>query len=81
MNTQETVIELIAQETKRSPDQITLDTGLEELGIDSLKAIVILTELEDRFGIEIPNETMVAIKKVSDIVAKVDELRLKKGSA
>jgi acyl carrier protein len=69
------VIEIIAREAKRPTGEITLNTGLDELGIDSLKAIVILSELEDDFGIEIPNEIIVSIKTVGDIVTKIDELR------
>ena len=69
------VIEIIAREAKCSTEQITLNTGLDDLGIDSLKAIVILSELEDRLGIEIPNEIIGSINTVGDIVTKVDELQ------
>lgn len=72
--TKNTVIELIAREVKRPAGEITLNTDLNDLGIDSLKAIVILSEFEDLFGIEIPNETMGSIKTVGDIVIKIDEL-------
>jgi acyl carrier protein len=69
------VIEIIAREAKCSTEQITLNTGLDDLGIDSLKAIVILSELEDVLGIEIPNEIIGSIKTVGDIVNKIDELQ------
>jgi acyl carrier protein len=79
--TTNTVIELIAREVKRPTADISLNTNLSDLGIDSLKAIVILSELEDQLNIEIPNETMGAIRTVGDIVAKLDELRLLKNTA
>ena len=69
------VIEIIAREAKCSTEQITLNTGLDDLGIDSLKAIVILSELEDVLGIEIPNEIIGSIKTVGDVVNKIDELQ------
>ena len=69
------VIEIIAREAKCSPEDITLNTGLNELGIDSLKAIIILSELEDLLGIEIPNEIIGSINTVGDIVTKLDELQ------
>ena len=69
------VIEIIAREAKCSTEDITLNTGLNELGIDSLKAIVILSELEDLLGIDIPNEIIGSINTVGDIVAKLDELQ------
>ncbi len=52
-----------------------MSTGLNELGIDSLKAIIILSELEDLLGIEIPNEIIGSINTVGDIVTKLDELQ------
>lgn len=73
----EAIIELLAREMKVPVDGIKLDTKLSELGIDSLKAIVILSELEDLFKIEIPNEAMESIVTVGDIVAQVDEFRQK----
>ena len=69
------IIELIAHEAKCSTDDVTLNTRLEVLGIDSLKAIVILSELEDLLGIEIPNEIIGSINTVGDIVTKVEELQ------
>lgn len=73
----ETVIELIAREMQCSIQDITLNTKLTELGVDSLKAIVILSLLEDEFKIEIPNEAIESISTVGDIVNKVDALRPK----
>jgi acyl carrier protein len=70
------IVEIIAREAKCSPGEVTLTTGLDALGIDSLKAIVILSELEDVLGIEIPNEIIGSINTVGDIVAKIDELQI-----
>jgi len=55
-------------------DAFSLETPLEELGIDSLKAITILYELEDRLDIEIPNEVFDSIRNVSDIVQQLQRL-------
>ena len=52
----------------------SLETPLEELGVDSLKAITILYELEDRLDIEIPNEVFDSIRNVSDIVQQLQRL-------
>lgn len=69
------ISKIIAREAKCSSDEITLNTRLDDLGIDSLKAIVILSELEDLLGVEIPNEIIGSIQTVGDIVAKVEELQ------
>jgi acyl carrier protein len=71
---QETVFEAITQEVPLSSGAFSLETPLEELGIDSLKAITILYELEDRLDIEIPNEIFDSIKNVGDIVKHLQQL-------
>lgn len=69
------VFDVIAREQKCSPEVLTLETRLEDLGIDSLKAITIVYQLEERFEIEIPNELIETIETVGDIVASIDQLR------
>ncbi len=62
------VIEVIANQTSRQTDTISLESELKALGIDSLGAITILYELEERFNIEISNEVIESIDNVRDIV-------------
>jgi len=72
---QHVVYEIIAREQKCSSADLTLETRLEDLGIDSLKAITILYQLEEQFEIEIPNELIETIVTVEDIVTNIDQLR------
>jgi acyl carrier protein len=65
---QEIVLEVISRELPHSSGTLSLDTPLEKIGIDSLKAITILFELEDRLNIEIPNEIFDSLHNVNDIV-------------
>ena len=74
VNLQETVFEIITQELSLPSATFSLETPLEELGVDSLKAITILYELEDRLDIEIPNEVFDSIRNVSDIVQQLQRL-------
>ena len=69
------VFEAIAREQKCSPEDLTLETRLEDLGIDSLRAITIVYQLEEQFEIEIPNELIETIVTVGDIVTNIDQLR------
>jgi acyl carrier protein len=69
------VFEVIAREQKCSPADLTLETHLEDLGIDSLRAITILYQLEEQFEIEIPNELIETIVTIGDIVTNIDQLR------
>jgi acyl carrier protein len=65
---QEIVLEVISREIPHSSGTLSLDTPLEKIGIDSLKAITILFELEDRLNIEITNEIFDSLHNVNDIV-------------
>ena len=56
-------------------ESIVPEAALESLGIDSLKAINILFELEEEFDIEIPNERIPEMTTVGDIVSCIEELR------
>jgi acyl carrier protein len=71
---QEIVLEVISHEVPLSSRTFSLETPLEELGIDSLKAITILFELEDRLNIEIPNEIFDSLQNVNDIVQQLQML-------
>jgi acyl carrier protein len=78
---QEAVFEVISRELSLPSEAFSLETPLEELGIDSLKAITILYELEDRLDIEIPNEVFDSIKNVGDIVQQLNWLTTSSGTA
>jgi acyl carrier protein len=59
---------------------LTLDMRLDELGIDSLGAITIMYELEDKLDVEIPNEVFDSLKIVNDIVSQLEQLMANKNS-
>lgn len=56
-------------------NDIKPESELISLGIDSLKAITVLFELEEAFNIEIPNEVIPSIVTVNDILDKLDDVR------
>ena len=68
----EKVAEIIAKTAQCKVEDIKPDTKLESLGIDSLKAITVLFELEEAFDVEIPNELISSIVTVNDILDKLE---------
>lgn len=66
------VAEIIAKTAHCTTGEIKPETELEALGIDSLKAITVLFELEEAFDIEIPNELIASISTVGDIMDKLE---------
>ena len=65
---------VVAKRLKVSEEQITDDTNFaRDLGIDSLAGVEILLDLEEEFGIEVPDieaERLVKFKQVVDYLQK-----------
>jgi acyl carrier protein len=70
----EKVIAALASVKRIPADKITLDTNLQELGIDSLDVFTLLFELENAFHISIPDDDVRSIRSVSDIVAGIKKI-------
>jgi acyl carrier protein len=70
----EKVISTLASVKKIPADNITLQTNLQELGIDSLDVFTLLFELENAFNISIPDDDVRSIRTVNDIVEGVKKI-------
>jgi acyl carrier protein len=70
----EKVIATLASVKRIPPDKITLETNLQDLGIDSLDVFTLLFELENAFKISIPDDDVRSIRTVSDIVEGVKKI-------
>lgn len=70
----EDILASLASLTKRPPESIALESSLQDLGLDSLDTITAVFELEDKFGISIPDEDVRSIRTVSDVVEGVRKL-------
>ena len=77
----EGVKEIIRAKTKSGQSDMDDSDWLDELGIDSLEAVEMIFELEDRFNIEIPvnaNNAETVFKTVADVIRVVEELATSK---
>jgi len=70
----EKVIATLASVKRIPAESITLQTNLQEMGIDSLDVFSLLFELENAFKISIPDDDVRSIKTVNDIVEGVKKL-------
>jgi acyl carrier protein len=70
----EKVIATLASVKRIPADNITLDTNLQDLGIDSLDVFSLLFELENAFKVSIPDDDVRSIRTVNDIVTGVKKL-------
>jgi acyl carrier protein len=68
------VIAILASLKKLAPETITLESSLEQLGVDSLDKINLLFELESAFNIDIPDEEARSIRTVGEMVQKLEAI-------
>lgn len=54
-------------------DDITADSTLDELGIDSIDAVDLAMNIEDEFEVEIPDDELENFKCVGDVVKFIEE--------
>ena len=64
----------IAERFDRPVDTLLPETTLESLGIDSLEKIELIFDLEDHFGVRIPNENTKA-DTLQDVANLIDSAK------
>ncbi len=70
----EKVTEIIVNTSHCRAEDVKPEARLDALGVDSLKAITVIFELEEAFDIEIPNEVITSIVTVNDILERLGGL-------
>ncbi len=71
------IVDILKKNMKDPPETIPMETPLSELEIESLDLAVIVFDIEDTFGIEIPynaNEEVEDFATVGSVVDKVKEI-------
>jgi len=61
-----------AKVDKRKFDHVTRESVITELGIDSLSMMQIVGEMETELGVMIPDEDLVELRTVGDLVKKIE---------
>jgi acyl carrier protein len=63
------VKETVIQQLNITEDQYNIEASfIEDLGADSLDIVELLMALEDEFGIEIPDEDLIKIVTIKDVI-------------
>ncbi|TDE38283.1 acyl carrier protein [Antarcticimicrobium sediminis] len=80
MSTRDKVIAIIAEQAVLSPSDVTPDSTLEDLGIDSLGLVESIFAIEEEFDISIPfnandpKESDFDISNVGAIIAGIEKM-------
>ena len=69
----EKVVAIIASAAKRTPVPVTADSNFADLGLDSLDALNVLHELEKEFDVRFPNEEVMNIRSVSQVIERLEK--------
>jgi acyl carrier protein len=76
------VMAIIKKKIRVERDQIAMDDRLQDLGLESLDALELVFDIEEKFDVEIPvnaNEANIGgFETVADIVRAVEKLVAKK---
>lgn len=72
------VKKIIVDELNVSPEKITLEANLvEDLGADSLDAVEVIMNIEDKYGVKIDDEAAKNMKTVKDLVSFIESHQTK----
>ncbi|MEL6807388.1 MAG: phosphopantetheine-binding protein [Pseudomonadota bacterium] len=80
MSVQDKVIEIIAEQAVLEPDDVAMDSTLEDLGIDSLGLVESIFAIEEEFDISVPfnandpSESDFDITNVQSIIDGIEKL-------
>ena len=71
---QEAVIDVLKDVSRRPIEPVLESDLIADLGFDSLQVMETVAQLEDRFEISIPTDSLAGTKTVADIVTRVAAL-------
>lgn len=75
----ETIRTVIAEKKGISPTAIELTNTFEDLNMDSLDSVELISELEDHYKVSIPNQELLQIKSIQEAVDSLSKLVSKNG--
>ena len=78
-STQETIVtelaQIIEEVTGIEPSEIGIGTSfVDDLGIDSLSMVEIAVQTEDKYNVKIPDEDLLGLRTVGDVVEYIHTL-------
>ena len=68
------VRELIGEKKGLKSEDIFMTNSFEELDMDSLDSVELISELEDYFKVSIPNQELLKIRTVKEAVESLEKL-------
>ena len=71
----EKIKEMLAEALNLPTEKVTAESKIvEDLGADSLDVVELLSQLEDEYGVVIPDEEVEGLVTVADVAAEIEKL-------
>lgn len=74
MDTVNTIRQFVAARLEVPGEQVSVDEDLRKQGLDSIDALQIVLDVEQRYDVEIDDHVVFEARNVRDFAVKVDEL-------
>ncbi|WP_440713879.1 meromycolate extension acyl carrier protein AcpM [Gordonia sp. FQ] len=69
------IAEIIEEVTGIEPSEVTVEKSfVDDLDIDSLSMVEIAVQVEDKYGIKVPDEDLASLRTVGDTIAYIQKL-------
>ena len=76
MDTKETLLDIIREYVDVPADEINTDQAFKTaMGVDSFIFMAMISSIEERFNLSIPNSDLLTFKTLDDIIAELAALR------
>lgn len=72
------LLDLIAEEALIERGKLARDATLEDVGLDSVGVVSVVFAAEEKYGVEIPDETFDGVKTVGDVLDRVEAIIARK---
>jgi acyl carrier protein len=77
-NIEQSVKDIIVEQLGVKPEQVTPEAKfIEDLGADSLDTVELVMALEEKFGIEVPDEQAEKLQSVGDVIKYIEDQQQK----
>ena len=71
----EEIVNMLTKQLNKRPEDVKPESRIkEDLGADSLDVVEILMTIEDKYGVTVPDEMLMQIKTVGDLIKVIDEM-------
>lgn len=81
MATRDLVIEILAKELRRTPEEIAAAETLGALGIESLDMVSVVMALEDALSIHLSDRALQDVRSIDDLVGLIDRTKAGHGAS